>query len=97
MAKRRLGTEIRQEQIAQAALDVVRSQGIRALNVAAVAKKVGIVPSAVYRHFKDKREIVGAVLQLIQTRLNAHFQEVKKARTSIPLRSYVCSYADTLN
>ncbi len=76
MAKNRLGTGIRQDQIAEAALDIVRSHGIRALNVAAVAEKVGIVPSAVYRHFKNKGDIVGAVLQLIRTRLDAHFRDV---------------------
>jgi AcrR family transcriptional regulator len=76
MVKKRLGTEIRQDQIAEAALDIVRKDGIRALNVAAVAEKVGIVPSAVYRHFKNKSQIVDAVLQLIQTRLNQNFHEV---------------------
>lgn len=78
MAKKRLGTVVRQDQIAAAALDIVRSEGLGALSVAAVAEKVGIVPSAVYRHFKNKNEIVGALLQLIQTRLNSHFQEVVK-------------------
>ena len=76
MVRKRLSTDVRHEQIAEAALDIVRSEGVRALNVAAVAEKVGIVPSAVYRHFKNKTEIVGAVLQLIRERLNAHFQEV---------------------
>ena len=42
MAKKRLGTDIRQEQIAEAALDIVRSGGVKALSVAAVAEKVGI-------------------------------------------------------
>ena len=76
MARKRLSTDVRHEQIAEAALAIVRAEGIRALNVAAVADKVGIVPSAVYRHFKNKSEIVGAVLQLIRSRLKAHFQEV---------------------
>lgn len=76
MAKKRLKTVIRHDQIAEAALDVVRSEGIRGLNVAAVAEKVGLVPSAVYRHFKNKSEIVGTVLGLIQTRLNRHYQDV---------------------
>ena len=49
---------------------------IRGLNVAAIAEKVGLVPSAVYRHFKNKSEIVGAVPGLIQTRLNQHYQDV---------------------
>jgi AcrR family transcriptional regulator len=78
MHKKRLRTDIRQDQIAEAALDIARSQGIRALNVAAVAQKVGIVPSALYRHYKNKGEIVTAVLHLIGLRLNAHFQEVVK-------------------
>lgn len=76
MAQNRFGTDVRQDQIAEAALAIVGSGGVRALNVAAVAKMVGIVPSAVYRHYRNKNEIVGAVLQLIQQRLNAHFKEV---------------------
>jgi AcrR family transcriptional regulator len=76
MVKKRFETAIRHDQIAEAALDIVRSNGIKGLNVAAVAKKVGIVPSAVYRHFKNKSEIVGAVLKLIQTRLNQNYRDV---------------------
>jgi AcrR family transcriptional regulator len=76
MVKKRFETAIRYEQIAEAALDIVRSDGIKGLNVAAVAKKVGIVPSAVYRHFKNKSEIVTAVLKLIQTRLNQNYRDV---------------------
>lgn len=76
MPKKRLKTEIRHDQIALAALEIVRDGGVRALSVAAVARRVDIVPSAVYRHFQNKGEIVSAVLELIQQRLNAHFQEV---------------------
>jgi len=82
MAKKRFGTDIRREQIAEAALDIVRSQGIKALNVAAVAEKMDMVPSALYRHFKGKNEIVTAVLELIGTRLNAHFQQVVNQDTN---------------
>ena len=76
MVKKRFKTVVRHDQIAAAALDIVRAEGIRGLNVAAVAEKVGLVPSAVYRHFKNKSDIVGAVLGLIQTRLNRHYQDV---------------------
>jgi len=76
MAKQRFETAIRHEQIAEAALDIVRSNGVKGLSVAAVAQKVGIVPSAVYRHFKNKSEIVNAVLKLIQTRLNQNYRDV---------------------
>jgi AcrR family transcriptional regulator len=76
MAKKRFGTDIRHDQIAEAALEIVRAQGVRALNVVAVAERVGVVPSALYRHFKNKSAIVAAVMHLIRTRLNKHFQDV---------------------
>ena len=76
MVKKRFKTAIRHDQIAEAALDIIRSRGIKGLNVAAVAEKVGLVPSAVYRHFKNKSEIVAAVLELIQERLKQHYQDV---------------------
>jgi AcrR family transcriptional regulator len=76
MVKKRFKTAIRHEQIAEAALDIVRSDGVKGLNVAAVAKRVGFVPSAVYRHFKNKSEIVDAVLDLIRTRLNKNYHDV---------------------
>jgi AcrR family transcriptional regulator len=76
MTKKRFATQIRHDQIAEAALEIVRANGVRALNVTAVAEKVGIVPSALYRHFKNKSAIVSAVLELIQTRLNKHFLDI---------------------
>lgn len=76
MAKRRLGTDIRRDQIAEAALRIVYSDGIRALSVATVAKNVGIVPSAVYRHYKNKDELITTVYQRIQTHLNSLFQKI---------------------
>lgn len=76
MAKQRLETAIRHERIAEAALDIARSDGIKGLSVAAVAQKVGIVPSAVYRHFKNKSEIVNSVLKLIRACLNQNYHDV---------------------
>lgn len=72
MVSKKLDTQTRQDQIAEAALDVVASQGMKALNVAAVAQRVGLVPSAIYRHFKSKEEILDVVLELIGNRLWAN-------------------------
>lgn len=74
MAEQKLDTEIRREQIAQAALELVAAQGLRRLNVAAVARRVGIVPSGIYRHFKSKDEILDAVLRLLEDRLQGIIQ-----------------------
>lgn len=69
MGTEKLATHIRQGQIAQAALDLVSDRGLRALSVAAVARRVGLVPSAIYRHFKGKEEMLDAAIGLIRDRL----------------------------
>jgi len=69
MSLEKLNSEIRKQQIAKAALDLVSEKGPKALNLAAIARRVGVVPSAIYRHFKNKDEIVDAVLELIRGNL----------------------------
>ncbi len=70
-------TEIRKEQIAQAALDVIAEQGVSGLSAASVAR-VGLVPSALYRHFKRKDQILDAVLELIDQRLMENVATVQQ-------------------
>lgn len=65
----KLDSPVRQEQIAQAALAVVAQGGLKRLNLAQVARRVGVVPSALYRHFKNKDAIIDTVLSLVRTRL----------------------------
>lgn len=62
-------TGIRKAEITQAALDLISRGGLQALSVAAVARKCGLVPSAVYRHFKGKEDILDAVLESVELRL----------------------------
>lgn len=67
--KRKRETTVRREQIAQAALAIVARQGLSRLSVAGVARRVGLVPSAIYRHYRGKEEVVDAVLELVRERL----------------------------
>lgn len=69
MSDEKLATEIRKEQIVEAALVLVASQGLDRLSMAAVARRVGLVPSGIYRHFRSKDEILAAMLDLIERRL----------------------------
>jgi AcrR family transcriptional regulator len=43
-----------------------------------IARLVGIVPSAVYRHFASKSEIIAAVLTMIVDRMKHNIHEVDK-------------------
>jgi len=74
MAEAKLDTKIRREQIAEAAMGLVAGQGLRRLSMAAVARRVGLVPSALYRHFKNKDELLDALLDRIEQRLLANVE-----------------------
>ncbi len=78
MASQRLGTQIRREQIAEAALRLVGDQGLKGLRLDALARRVGIVPSAIYRHFKGKEELLDAMVDLFQKKVIANVQTVKQ-------------------
>jgi AcrR family transcriptional regulator len=78
MVREKLGTEVRQEQILEAALDVVSRKGMKGLNVGAVARRVGLTPSALYRHFENKDEVIDALLGLIESRLIANVAAVRQ-------------------
>lgn len=80
MSTEKLNTEIRKEQIAQATLEVIAAKGLAKVSVAAVAKRVGVVPSALYRHFKGKDEVLDAAMEMILGRLLENVDAVRAER-----------------
>ncbi|MFA5159242.1 MAG: TetR/AcrR family transcriptional regulator [Candidatus Omnitrophota bacterium] len=78
MRAQKIETEARQEQIIEAALELIGADGVNALSIAGIAERVGIVPSALYRHFKSKDDVLDAVLELIRTRLLANVTQVRE-------------------
>jgi len=85
MAEAKLQTRIRREQIAEAALQLVASQGVKRLSIAAVARRVGLVPSGIYRHFKSKDAMIDAVLDLLDAKLQGNVEAAKK-ESNDPIR-----------
>jgi AcrR family transcriptional regulator len=65
----KLGTKVRREQIAQAALGLVANKGVNGLNMAGLARRVGLGASSLYRHFESKDQVLDAVLDLLRERL----------------------------
>jgi AcrR family transcriptional regulator len=78
MAESKLDRQVRREQIAEAALSLVASRGVRRLSIASIARRVGLVPSGIYRHFRNKGEVLDAVLDLVEKRLQANVQAAKE-------------------
>lgn len=74
----KIKTEIRREQISQAALTLIARRGPNHLNIGALAREVGVVPSAIYRHFQGRDEVLESVLDLISRSLLANVEAVRQ-------------------
>lgn len=69
--QRQPGSE-RRQQIADAALQILGELGVQHLTAMEIARRVGIADGTIFRHFKDKQEIVRAAVLRVQELL---FQE----------------------
>lgn len=78
MRAQKTETEARQEQIIEAALELIGAEGVYALSIVGIAERVGIVPSALYRHFKSKDDVLDGVLKLLRKRLLSNVKNVRK-------------------
>ncbi len=58
----RESTEVRQEQIKKAVLEILASEGLHRLSTRNLASRVGISEGALFRHFKSKRDILLGIM-----------------------------------
>ena len=54
----KMRSDVRREQVVQAALRIVGKKGVAGLTTSAIARAVGISEANLYRHFKNKEEIL---------------------------------------
>lgn len=64
-------TETRRCQIAEAALQVIAEEGLGRFTTRAIASRVGITDGTLFRHFRDKEEIVLAAMDLLEEEMQA--------------------------
>lgn len=92
----RMDSPLRREQIAEAALTLVVEQGLGAVTVRRVAEAVGISAAALYRHYKNKADILQAVLE---EHHEMHMANIRKARAQAksPLEALRILYASVMH
>ncbi len=56
----------RQNEIITISLKLIAEKGIQGLTIKNLAKEIGVVESAIYRHFKNKFEILNTILETIK-------------------------------
>lgn len=79
MQRKRLASTMRQEQILDTTLEIISEKGLAGVNTSEIAQRVGIVPSALYRHFENKEALIDALLDRTHKVL---FENVKKISLS---------------
>lgn len=80
MRTTRLESAARREQIARATLGLIAEGGLKAVRIGAIARRVGVAPSAIYRHFAGKEELLDAVVELVRARLDANLRKARESR-----------------
>lgn len=63
---KRQSTEIRQEQIKQAVLDIIYTDGLKSLSTRNLANRIGMSEATIFRHFPSKQAIILAIIKDVQ-------------------------------
>ncbi len=92
----RMDSPLRREQIAEAAMTIVVEQGLGAVTVRRVAEAVGISAAALYRHYKNKADILEAVLE---EHHEIHLASIRKAKaeSNTPMEALEHLYRSTMH
>jgi AcrR family transcriptional regulator len=62
-------TEVRKEQIKQAVLEIIHSEGLKNLSTRRVAREIGLSEGAIFRHFTSKKEIILSIMEDVKDQL----------------------------
>ena len=74
----KLPTDIRKEQIIEAALVILGDNDVKKLKMTDIAEYMGLAPSALYRHFKNRDAMLSAILENIRTKLFMNLETVRQ-------------------
>jgi AcrR family transcriptional regulator len=73
---KRENTEVRQEQIKQAVLDIIFTDGLKNLSISNLAKHIGMSEGAIFRHFPSKHEIIASIIKDVQRDFISQLREI---------------------
>lgn len=67
--KKRQSAEVRRHDMIEAAMEIIRHEGVANLTTRSLAKAVGIAPPTLFLHFGSKSHVLVALIDAIQERL----------------------------
>ena len=81
MSRKRLSSKLRQQQILDTTLEIIAEKGVGGVSTAEIAQRVGIVPSALYRHFESKEALIDALLDQTHMLLFENVQKMTQKKS----------------
>lgn len=84
MSTQKLDSQIRRRQIVKAAIELLGTCDVGELSLAMIVRCVGLVPSAIYRHFEGREAVLDAVLDSIGDRLRENLRLVEQEPEALP-------------
>ncbi len=76
----------RREEVLQKAMEVIVEEGLARLTMKRVAQKMGFSEPAMYRHFKDKQDLMKGMIRRVREKF---FQIVDQADQAAPPREFL--------
>lgn len=83
IAKVRMRTEARQQEIVRAALETIAEHGVQGATISRIAKGAGVTPAALYSHFENRKAILLAALDVVYDQV---FDSFRSSSSTDPLR-----------
>lgn len=72
----------RQNEIINTAIKLIGVGGIQALTIKNLSAEIGIVESAIYRHFKSKIEILNVLIDFLKNIISTHYSSTYELKIS---------------
>ncbi len=91
-------TQVRQEQIKKAVLDIIFEEGLNRLTTRNVARRVGLSEGAIFRHFSTKIAILQAIMADVERNLMGALRTVARGGTPAQERflTFLCTHVGYL-
>ena len=89
----RQSTDIRQEQIKQAVLEIIYTDGLKNLSTRNLANHIGMSEGSIFRHFKTKQDIILSIITDVQVEFIGQLHKIATSGTEpvSRLHEYLCA------
>lgn len=91
-------TDIRQEEIKQAVLDIIYTDGLKNLSTHNLAKRIGMSEGSIFRHFPTKQDIILSIINDVQNDFIGQLRNVSSSEEDpeTRLKKFICATIEYL-